>query len=57
MMGLEAKEVKKVAEEVGCGEGESTLKVSNENHPLTGLRGGGLLISGTSDDHRGVDPA
>ena len=45
------------AEEVGNGKSESTLKVGNENHPLTGLRGGGQFVAGSATDHLGADPA
>ena len=33
------------------------LKVSDENHPLTGLRGGDQLITGSAADDLGANPA
>ena len=57
MVWLEAVEIKEGAKEVGNGKSESTLEVGNENHPLTGLRGRGLLIPGSAADHLGADPA
>ena len=57
MVGLKAVEVKERAKKVGDGKGKSTLKVSNEYYPLTGLRGGRSFISGTADGHSGADLA
>ena len=57
MVWLEAIEIEERAEEVGNGKSESTLEVGNENHPLTGLRGGGKLIAGSAANHVGADPA
>ena len=57
MVGLKAVEVEERAKKVRGGKAESTLEVSNENHPLTGLRGGRSFISGAADRHRGADPA
>ena len=57
MVGLKAVEVKERAKKVRGGKAESTLEVSNENHPLTGLRGGRSFVPSASDDHLGADPA
>ena len=51
MVWLEAKEIKEGSEEIRGGKSEPALKVCNENHPLTGLRGGGYLLTGTTADN------
>ena len=49
MVWLQTKEIKEFAEEVGCGEGESTLEMGKENDPLAGFGCRGALVSSTSD--------
>ena len=51
------KKVEERAEEIRGGESEPALEVSNENHPLTGLRGGDQLITGSAANDLGADPA
>ena len=43
--------------EIRDGEREPTFEVRNENHPLTGLRGGGLFIARSTVDNLGADKA
>ena len=46
MVWLEAKEVKEGTEEIGGGEAESPLEVSEENDPFAGSRGRDMLLAG-----------
>ena len=56
-MWLETKEIEKRAEEIRGGESEPTLKMCNENYPLTGLRGGDQLVAGSAANDLEADPA
>ena len=57
MVWLETIEVKERSEEIRGGESEPTLEVCYENHPLTGLRGGGCFIAGSATNDLGANPA
>ena len=57
MMWLEAKEIEEGSEEIRGGKSEPALEMCNENHPLTGLRGGGYLLAGTTADNLRANPA
>ena len=56
-MWLETEKVKEGSEEIRDGESEPTLEMSDENHPLTGLRGGGCFVAGSATNDLGADPA
>ena len=57
MVWLETIEVKEGAEFFLDGERKPAFKVRYENHPLTGLRGGGQFIAGSMANHPGANPA
>ena len=56
-MWLETEKVKEGSEEIRDGESKPTLEMCDENHPLTGLRGGGCFIAGSATNDLGADPA